>query len=148
MSSSREVVRGRPFANGNSGRRKASKNRSTVLASALLDGEQEALLRKAIEEAKAGNIPMLKFLLSRVLPRDRQLKIELPRMAFADDAVEALGTVTQQLAEGTISATEAAALATLINAYSRTIEVADVVARLNVLEAKLGGELDHNWGKK
>ena len=87
---------------------------------------------------------MLKFLLSRVLPRDRQVKIELPRMVFADDAVEALGTVTQQLAEGTISANEAAALATLINAYSRAIEVADVVARLNVLEAKLGVEIDHN----
>jgi len=71
MSSSGEEVRGRPFANGNSGRPKGSKNRSTVLASALLDGEQEALLRKAIEEAKAGNISMLKFLLSRVLPRDR-----------------------------------------------------------------------------
>jgi len=65
-------------------------------------------------------------------------------MVFADDAVEALGTVTQRLAEGTISATEAAALATLINAYSRAIEVEDVVARLNVLEAKLGGEIDHN----
>ena len=33
---------------------------------------------------------MLKFLLSRTMPRDRLVKLDLPRMIFADDGVEAL----------------------------------------------------------
>ena len=35
----------------------------TVIASALLEGEAEELLRKAIELAKGGDVAMLKFLL-------------------------------------------------------------------------------------
>ena len=71
--------RGRPFANGNPGRKRGSKNRTTVVASALLDGEAEELVRKAVERAKAGDGPMLKFLLSRILPRERLVKLDLPR---------------------------------------------------------------------
>jgi hypothetical protein len=55
------TVRGRPFVNGNPGRKPGSKNRATVVASALLDGEAEELVRKAVELAKAGNVVMLKF---------------------------------------------------------------------------------------
>ena len=48
-------------------------------------------MRKAVELAKAGDVVMLKFLLGRILPRERPVKLELPPMEFADDAVEALG---------------------------------------------------------
>jgi hypothetical protein len=41
------AIRGRPFAKGNSGRKAGSKNRATVAAAALLDGEAEELVRKA-----------------------------------------------------------------------------------------------------
>ena len=63
--------RGRPFANGNPGRKPGSKNRTTLVAAALLEGEAEELVRKAIELAKAGDVAMLKFLLERILPRER-----------------------------------------------------------------------------
>ena len=66
--------RGRPFAKGNSGRRPGSKNRSSVVAASLLAGEKTALLRKAIELALNGDVPMLKFLLGRLLPRDRLIE--------------------------------------------------------------------------
>ncbi len=93
-------VRGRPFAAGNSGRKLGSKNRVTVIASSLLDGETEALVRKAIELAKGGDRDMLKFLLARVLPRDRIIKFDLPTMVFADDGVAALGSIMRVVAEG------------------------------------------------
>ena len=76
------ATRGRPFAEGNPGRRPGSKNCSTLLAAALLEGETEALLRKAIQLARAGNVPMLKFLLSRTMPRDRLVKLDLPANGF------------------------------------------------------------------
>jgi hypothetical protein len=70
--------RGRPFAKGNSGRRPGSKNKTTIIGQALLKEAEEELLRKAIEMAKAGDGPMLKFLLERILPKERY--IELPPM--------------------------------------------------------------------
>ena len=44
-------TRGRPFANGNPGRPPGSKNRTTLLAAALLEGEAEELVHKAVEVA-------------------------------------------------------------------------------------------------
>lgn len=90
------ATRGRPFAKGNSGRKLGSKNRSTVLAAALLEDEQSALVRKAIEVALDGDVPMLKFLLDRILPRERVIRIHLPKIDFADDAVEALGQIIRK----------------------------------------------------
>ena len=94
------VPRGRPFANGNPGRKPGSRNRTTLLAAALLDGKAEELLRKAVEIALAGDVAMLKFLLDRILPRERLVKLDLPRMEFADDVVEALGKVMSDVADG------------------------------------------------
>lgn len=137
--SSREnaPVRGRPFAEGNAGRPPGSKNRSTLVYQALLEGEEEELVRKAIELAKAGDVPMLKFLLGRLLPRERPLKIDFPRMDFADDAVEALGFVALAVSQGKVSPGEGAALATLIDCYTRAIDTADVVRRMDILEEEL-----------
>jgi hypothetical protein len=131
--------RGRPFANGNSGRRPGSKNRTTVVAAALLDGEAEELVRKAVELAKAGDRPILKFLLGRILPGERTIKLDLPRMNFADDAVAALGFVVGAVAEGKISPSEGSAIAALFDAYTRAIDMADVVKRLDALESKING---------
>jgi len=129
--------RGRPFANGNPGRKPGSKNRSTLVAEALLSDERDELLRKAIELAKAGNVQMLKFFPERTLPRERLIKLDLPQIDFADDAVEALGRIMRAVAEGTISPSEAAALATLVKSCSDAIDMADVVKRLDSLEAQI-----------
>jgi hypothetical protein len=59
------TARGRPFAKGNPGRKPGSKNKTTLMGQALLKEAEEDLLRKAIEMAKAGDGPMLKFLLDR-----------------------------------------------------------------------------------
>lgn len=95
--------RGRPFSTGNPGRRPGSKNRTTLIAAALLDGESEALVRKAVQLANAGNVVILKFLLGRILPRERLITLELPRLHFADDVVEALGCIVCEVSEGRIS---------------------------------------------
>jgi len=133
------ATRGKPFASGNSGRKAGSKNRATLVAAALLEGEVEELVRKAVELAKAGDVVMLKFLLGRILPRERLVKLDLPSMDFADDAVEALGYIMRAVSEGTISPSEGAAVAPLIDSYARAIDLADVVKRLDLLEAQIKG---------
>jgi hypothetical protein len=103
----------------------------------LLDGEAEELVRTAVERAKAGDGPMLKFLLSRIFPRERLIEFDLPPMNFADDAVASLGRILAAVAQGRISPSEGASLSALIDTYTRAIEMADVVKRLDALEAKL-----------
>lgn len=133
--------RGRPFANGNPGRKPGSKNRTTLVAAALLEGEAEELVRKAVELAKAGDVAMLKFLLDRILPRERLIKLDLPRMEFADDAVKAIGAIVRDVSKGKMTPSECAAVATLINSYTRAIDMADVVKRLDSLDAQI------KWGR-
>ena len=131
------AVRGRPFGRGNSGRKPGSRNRATVIASGLLEGDVEALVRKAVELAKAGDVPMLRFLLGRILPRDRTIKFDLPQMDFADDAVAALGQIMRAVSEGAITPAEGAQLAAIVNSYTAAIDMADVVKRVDALEAQL-----------
>ena len=126
------TARGHPFPKGNPGRRPGSKNRSSLIFAVLQDGEHAELLRKAVEIAKVGDVQMLKFLLGRTLPRERLIQIDLPQLNYADDAVEALGSITRAVSEGRISPSEAAALATLINSYAHAIDLADVVKRLEL----------------
>ena len=73
-------VRGRPFQKGNGGRKPGSKNKTTLVAEALLEGEEAELVRKGIELAKAGDTVMLKFFLERILPKERSVHIDLPAM--------------------------------------------------------------------
>ena len=69
------------------------------MLAALSDGGKEELIHKGLELAMAGDVAMLKFFLSPMLPRERPVKIDLPRMEFADDAVEALGAITAAVCE-------------------------------------------------
>lgn len=130
-------VRGRPFKKGNGGRRPGSKNRTTVVAEALLKGEEEALVRKAIALAKAGDVQMLKFLLDRILPKERSVHVDLPGMERADDAVDALGAIINAVGTGQIAPGEAAALATLVATYARAINVYELESRLDKIERDL-----------
>src|SRR5262249_48051253 len=107
------AVRGRPFPVGNGGRRPGSRNRTSLISTALLQGEKEELLRKAVELAKDGDVPMLKFLLG------------LPKTAFGS-WVRSCG----RYAKGKISPSEGASLATTVNSYSRAIDLADLVKRM------------------
>src|SRR5687768_6523834 len=59
------------FRPGNPGRPKGCRNRATLAALALLEGEAEALARKAVELALAGDTVALRLVLDRLLPKGR-----------------------------------------------------------------------------
>lgn len=129
--------RGRPFAKGNPGRRPGSLNKSSQIASALLQGEAEHLIRTAIEIAKGGDKEMLKFLLGRLLPKERAVRLDLPMIDFASDAVDAVAAVTQAVSVGQLTPAEGAAVGSLIASYSRTMDSTELEQKINRLEAKL-----------
>jgi hypothetical protein len=128
--------RGRPFQKGNAGRRLGSRNRTTVVAEALLRDEEIELVRKAIEMAKAGDAQMLKFLLDRILPKERSVRVDLPPIDHASDAVDAVGAIIEAVATGQIAPNEGSALATLVATYARTVNDAKVELRLDDIEKR------------
>jgi hypothetical protein len=132
-----KAVRGRPFVQGNVGRKPGSKNRTSTLAAAL-EGDAEELLRTAVAIAKSGDVMMLKFLLGRILPKERVVHVELPATDGDFDAVDAMGRILVAAVSGQIPPGEASALANVVAAYAHTVGNAELDDRLESIEHDLG----------
>jgi hypothetical protein len=117
--------RGRPFKPGQSGnpngRPKGARNRATLASEALLDGEADALTRKAIELALAGDTMALRLCLERVLPprKDRPISLAMPTITSAEDAAMAANAVLAAVAGGHITLSEGGGMVDLIDACRR-----------------------------
>jgi len=135
---SRAGTRGKPFEPGNPGRVRGSRNRATVAAEALLEGEAEALTRKAVDMALEGDTVALRLCLERLVPprKDRPLAFDLPPINDAKDHPAVLASVLQAVAGGDLTPTEGQAFAGLMEQHRRAIETADIVGRLEALEAR------------
>src|SRR5258705_8372463 len=127
-----------PGQSGNpNGRPKGSRNASTLALEALLDGEAEALTRKAVDLALAGDITALRLCLDRILPprKDRPVSFEMPKINNAQDARVASAALLEAVSSGNLTPSEASEVGKLIDAYVKTIELTEVLARLDKLEA-------------
>ena len=134
-------TRGKPFtkgASGNpSGRPKGSRDRATIAADVLLQGEAEAITRKAIELALSGDTVALRMCLDRIAPprRDRPVRFALPEMKTPADLTKATGALLAAVAEGVLTPMEAAELGKLVSAHVSAIQTTDLQARLDRIEA-------------
>ncbi len=131
-------TRGRPFVAGNSGRKPGSKNRITLVAESLLEDETEELVRTAVALAKDGDVAMLKFLLGRILPKERSVRVELPPTDGDFDAVAAMEAILVAATTGQIQPSEASELASIVAAYARTLDITELKLRLENVEKDLG----------
>src|ERR687894_527368 len=104
-----KTTRGKPFQQGNPGRPKGSRNKATLAAEALLDGEAEALTRKAIEMALGGDGQAMRLCLERLVSprRDRPVSFALPRLQTATDALAAAAAIAEAVADGELTPSEA-----------------------------------------
>ena len=133
-------ARGRPFEPGQSGnpsgRPKGARNKTTIAVEALLDNEAEALTRKVIELALAGNMAAIRLCFERLLPprRDRGVAFDLPKIESAADAVAASRAVLESCAAGSLSPGEAADVMRLIETHLRAIELRQIESGMAVLE--------------
>jgi hypothetical protein len=126
-----------PGQSGNpAGRAAGSRNKATLAIDALLDGEGEALTRKAIDLAKAGDMQALKLCMDRIVPprRDRPLAFALPPIASPGDAATAMGALLKATADGELTPLEAGEVAKLVDTYIRTVEANDLTKRIEQLE--------------
>ncbi len=130
----------KPGQSGNpTGKPRGARHRATVAAEALLDGEAEALTRRAVELALEGDTTALRLCLERVLPprKGRPINFTLPKMTNTGDLRAAALAILGAVSEGDISPEEAAAVAPLIEGARKTMETDELSRRLEALEQAL-----------
>ena len=129
--------RWRPGVSGNrAGKPKGARHKATLAAETLLEGEAEALSRKAVELALRGDVSALRLCLDRIVPprKDRPVRFELPKMMESKDALTASAAIVAAVAAGELTLTEAAELSKVIDGYARTLQAVEFEARLTKLE--------------
>ena len=132
--------RGKPFEKGQSGnlngRPRGTRNKTTLAMEALLDGEAEAITRKAIEKVKDGDMAAIRLCLERILPavRSRPIEIDLPPVGTAEDVMAAHGAVIAAMAKGEITPDDASTVAGVLEARRRAIETVELEKRIEILE--------------
>ncbi len=121
------------------GRPRGSRNKSTIAAEKLFSEDAEELTKVLIGLAKEKNILALRLCMDRICPprKDRPTPFDLPQIAMAADAVHAMGRLVQAVADGDLSAAEAAELAKVVQGFSLTVSNADLESRIAKLEQTL-----------
>lgn len=121
------------------GRPVGARHKTTLAVQALLDGEGEALTRRAIDLALSGDTVALRLCLERLAPprKDVPLTIDLPPVAKPSDVFAAQAAILSAVASGEITTSEGAALAALVETARKTIETQDLEQRLAALETQL-----------
>lgn len=130
-------TRGKPFKLGNPGKPIGARHKTTRAMEALLDGESEALTRKAIELALMGDTTALRLCLDRLAPirKDFPITLDLPAVSSSADTVAASSAVLAAMAVGEITPDEAGRVMSLLTAHRAIIETSDLAERLSKLEA-------------
>jgi hypothetical protein len=145
-------MRGRPFAKGRSGhpagRPPGARNKKTLAAAVLLEGEAEALTRRAVDLAFAGDPTAMRLCIERILPpcRERFVRFALPPIESAADIAPAMKAVTSALAAGVITPGEAATIAAVVATFVRAIETSDFERRLKIVEDEHAAQPAHSPG--
>ncbi len=131
------------FGPGNAGKPRGARHRTTQAVLELLDGEAEALTRKAVECALKGDATAMKLCLERLAPprKDAPVTFALPRMSSAKDAARAAAGVLKAVAEGELTPLEGTHVMGLIDAYRRTLKTTELEARLAAVENARGAPL-------
>ena len=134
---------GRPFEKGQSGnpagKPPGCRNHASRAAELLLDGEAEALTRKAVALALDGDPTAMRLCLERIVAprRARTVQFDLPPIGDPADIAAAMTAITRAVADGAITPGEAAEVAKIVDTLVRAIEASDFDRRLKRLEASL-----------
>ena len=134
--------RGRPFARGQSGnpagKPVGARHATTRAVEALLEGEADALTRKAVGMALGGDGPALRLCLDRIAPprKDSPVSFALPPIKSAADTVAASSSLLDAVAAGEVTPDEAGRVMALLTAHRSLVETGDHEKRIEALEAK------------
>jgi hypothetical protein len=104
---------------------------------AMLEGEAEALTRKAIEMAMNGDVVALRLCVERAAPlrKGRPVVVDLPPIDTAKDVVGAVGAIVSSVGEGMLTPDEGQTLASILDTHRRAIETQELETRIATIEA-------------
>lgn len=125
----------KPGQSGNpAGKPKGARNKATKAMMILLEGETEALTRKAIEKALEGDTAALRICLDRIAPAPRSaaqcINMEIPSGTLTEIA----RTFVTAAAVGEIPPDIAAQLVSAVASVAKVEEMENVKERLDALE--------------
>lgn len=126
-----ETVRDTRFQKGvsgnPSGRPKGARNKATMVAEALLDGDAEGLMQACIEQGLAGDRQALRLCVERLLPRRHvaPVGIDLPEITCPNDVAIAHGRVLKAVTDGDLTIGDGEALMKLIDRTSMAFGTTD-----------------------
>ena len=129
----------KPGQSGNpTGRKPGTLNKSTMVAQTLLDGESEALTRKAVELALEGNVAALKLCIERLVPprKERAVTVDLPEVTGVESLPEMTSALLRAVASGDLTAGEAGALSSLVANHGKALELVELEKRIAALEGR------------
>ena len=120
------------------GRPAGGANKSTLIARALLDGETEALTRKIIEMALAGETACLKVCFERLVPvrRDAPVAIVLPKVESPSDLPRVTQSILEAVSDGALTPGEGLSITNLVDSHRKSLEVEDLDKRIRRLEGR------------
>ena len=134
------------FTAGNAGKPKGTSHRATRAAQTLLNGEAQALTRKAVDLALAGDAAALRLCIERLVPpcREARVYLDLPPLESAAALPRILSLLLSSAAAGRVTPGEAEKLARLTGEYLKAVEMGEIEERLRRLEeaAATGGRQD------
>ena len=126
------------FKPGAGGRKKGSRNKTTLAIEELLDGQAEAITQKAVDMALAGDATALRLCIERIAParKDTAVSFDLPKIQSAHEASEAAAAVLTAVSNGELTPVEGASVMGLVESYRRVLETSEFEARIAALEAR------------
>jgi Family of unknown function (DUF5681) len=106
------------------GRPPGSLNRKTLAAQEAMIERAQELIDSMVDRAKNGDSAAMRAAMERLVPtgRNRRVAIDLPVIKTPEDAELALSVVTDELAAGNLTISEASALINLIDRMLRVAE--------------------------
>jgi hypothetical protein len=129
----------KPGQSGNpKGRPRGSRNRVTLVALAAMEDGADAIARKVVDLAKAGDISAARLVLERLIPpaKERPVFLELPSTETAEGIAQAQAAILQAVAAGDLLPGEAATLAGIVEARRKAVETLELEQRITALESK------------
>ena len=120
------------------GRPQGSRNKATLAAQSLLDGQAERLTQMCIDKALEGDMQALKICLDRLLPPTKERTITcpaLPQVEQIADLPKLTQAILQAVTKGELTPSEAATLSTLAANHGKMLETMELEQRISALEA-------------
>lgn len=120
------------------GRPRGSRNKATIIAQQMLDGQSEELVSKAIELALDGDQTMLRICLERLVPvrKDSPISVRLPRLDGIEKAGDVMKKIVRDVANSKLTVEEGNKLISMVERYVGIVELSDLEARVQKLEER------------